>query len=70
MHVVRHDVVQEALVMGDDDHGTVRRAQRVDAVGHQLQGIDVEAGIGFIEDAKRGFEHRHLEDLGALLLAA
>ena len=70
MHMVRHDVIEQALVMGDDDHGAVGRAQRVDAIGHDAQRIDVEAGIGFIEHAERGLEHRHLQDFGALLFAA
>jgi hypothetical protein len=33
MHDVRHDVVEQALVVGDDDHAALGRAQRVDAVG-------------------------------------
>ena len=56
--------------MGDDDHGAIGRAQRVDAIGHHAQRVDVEAGIGFVEDAERRLQHRHLQDLGALLLAA
>ncbi len=49
--------------MGDDDHGAIRRAQRVDAVGDDLQRVDVEAGIHFVEDAQLRLEQRHLQDL-------
>ena len=48
----------------------VVRPQRVDAVRHDLERIDIEAGIGFIQDRQLGFEQRHLQDFGALFLAA
>jgi Fe-S cluster assembly ATP-binding protein len=38
--------------MRDDHEGTLRRAQPVDAVGHDLQRVDVEPGIGFVEHRK------------------
>ena len=56
--------------MRDHQHGAVGRAQRVHAVGHQFQRIDVEAGIGFIQNGELGLEHRHLQNFHALLLAA
>ena len=56
--------------MRDHQHGAVGRAQRIDAFGHQLQRIDVEAGIGFVEDGELRLEQRHLENLQPLLLAA
>ena len=46
------------------------RAQRVDAVGDDPQRVDVEARVGLVEDGELRLEHRHLEDLVALLLAA
>ena len=45
-------------------------AELVDAVGDDAQRVDVEPGIGLVEDGELGLEHRHLEDLVALLLAA
>ena len=33
MHEIGHDVVQQALIVGDDQHGAIGRAQRVDALG-------------------------------------
>jgi hypothetical protein len=54
VHDVGHDVVEQALVVGDDEEGAVGRAQRVDAVGDDPQRVDVEAGIGLVEDAQRG----------------
>ena len=46
------------------------RAHLLHALGHDLQGVDVEAGVGLVEDGDLGLEDRHLEDLVALLLAA
>ena len=45
-------------------------AQPVDAVGDDLQRVDVEAGIGLVEHRQPRLEQRHLQDLVALLLAA
>ena len=39
-------------------------------VGHHPQGVDVEPGVGLVEDGHLRLQHRHLEDLVALLLAA
>ena len=54
MHLIGHDIVEQALVVGDQDEAARRVAQRVDAVGHRAQRVDVEAGIGLVEDARRG----------------
>src|SRR6476659_4573184 len=70
VHHVRHDVVEQALVVRDDDEGAVGGAQPVDALGDHLEGIDVEAGIGLVEHAQPRLQQRHLQDLVALLLAA
>ena len=45
-------------------------AQPVDAVGDNLERVDVEAGIELIQHGKPWLEHRHLQNLVALLLAA
>jgi len=39
------DIVEEALVMGDEDDRIVIRAIRVDAVSHSLEGVDVKPGL-------------------------
>src|SRR5882724_10556845 len=70
VHEVRHDIVQQPLIMRDHHHRSVRRTQRVDAVGGDPQRIDVETGIHFVENAKARLEQCHLQDLVALLLAA
>ena len=70
MYEVGLDVVEQALVVGDDDGGVVGRLELVDASGHDAQGVDVEAGVGLVEDAEPGLEHCHLEDFVALLLSA
>src|SRR5690606_31663047 len=38
--------------------------------GHDLEGVNVEAGVGLVEDRVPGLEHQELQDLGALLLTA
>ena len=48
----------------------LRRAQPVDAVGDDLQRVDVETGIGFVEHREPRLEQRHLQNLVALLFAA
>jgi hypothetical protein len=70
MHHVGDDIIEQPLVMRDDHERAVGRAQPVDALGHDLEGIDVEAGIGLIEHTQPRLQERHLQDLVALLLAA
>src|SRR5207249_6961549 len=66
--LVRNDVVEQSLVVRDDDDCALGRAHRVDARCHELERIDVEARIGFVENGQLWVEQRHLEDLVAFLL--
>ena len=71
VHKLRLHVIEDALVMRD--HQGAHAAlldERVDAGGDYAQGVDVETGIGFVEDGDVGAQHRHLEDFNALFLAA
>ena len=61
MDEVGHDVVEEALIVRDDDRGAVGGAERVHAVGDNLERVDIEARIGLVEDGQLRFEHGHLE---------
>ena len=70
MHDIRRDVVEDALVVRDDEHAQVRATQRVDTIGDDLERVDVQAGVGLVEDGVGRLQHRHLQHLGALLLAA
>src|SRR5262245_50781048 len=70
VHHVRHDVVEQPLVVRDHHERALRRAQPVDAVGDDPEGVDVEAGIGLVEHGDARLEQRHLQDFVALLLAA
>ena len=70
MHHVGHDMVEQPLVVGNHHHGAVRPTQPVDAIGHDLQRVDVEAGIGFVQHAEPRLQQRHLQDFVALLFAA
>ncbi len=45
-------------------------AQGVDPVGHGFQSVDIEPAVSFVEDGQRGLQDSHLQDLGAVLLAA
>jgi hypothetical protein len=64
------DQVEDALVVGDDQRAHVGPGERVDARGDGAQRVDVESGIGLVEDRDLGAQQRQLEDLHALLLAA
>ena len=64
------DVVEQALVVGDQQDAQVGVELGVDALGDDAQRVDVEAGVGLVEDRQLGLQHGHLEHLEALLLAA
>jgi len=70
VHPLGDEVVEEALVVGDDQRGAVRAPQRGDAGGHDSQRVDVEARVGLIQHGQAGFEDQHLEDLVAFALPA
>src|ERR1700690_3218666 len=70
VHKVGYDVAEEALVVGDEEDPEARPAQVVDPVGDDPQRVDVQAGIRLVHEGEAGLQHRHLKDLGALLLAA
>ena len=57
--------------MGDEEEAGVRLVvEAVDALGDDAQGVDVQAGVGLVQDGEAGTEQLHLEDLEALLLTA
>lgn len=51
---VGHNIVQQALIMRDNQHGTAAVPQRVDTVGHDFERVDVQTGIGFVKNRKSG----------------
>ena len=54
--------------MGDHERARARADERVDALRHDLERIDVETRVGLVEDRDARLQHRHLQDLDALLL--
>src|SRR5690606_34630579 len=50
VHAVWNDMFEQTLIVRNDDHGAIWRTQGVHAFRNDLQRIDVEAGIGFVED--------------------
>ena len=48
----------------------VRADERVDALRDDLERVDVETRVGLVEDRDARLQHRHLQDLDALLLPA
>ena len=70
VHEVGLHQVEDALVVGDDQDAHLGPGELVDALGHGAQRVDVEAGVGLVEDRELGPQHRQLEDLHPLLLAA
>ncbi len=55
--------------MGNQHDGALRAAHGADAAGDDLERVDVEAGVGLVENGEPGFQHRHLQNLVALLFA-
>ena len=70
VHEVGLHQMEDALVVGDDQDPHLGPGELADALGHGAQGVDVEAGVGLVEDGELGPQHRELEDLHSLLLAA
>ena len=70
MNEIGHDVVEQALIVGHDDESALRAAQGVDALGDDLERVNVKPGIRLVEEAKLGLKDSELEDLVALFLAA
>src|SRR5690606_32575903 len=71
VHELRLDVAQDAGVVGDQQHAAVLPLPvAVHALGHDAQRVDVQAGVGLVQDGDLRLEQRQLQDLVALLLAA
>src|SRR6266436_2193804 len=70
MYPIGLDIIEEALVVGDQDDRAVGCALLVDTARNRLERVDVEAAVGLVEDRQTRLQHRHLKDLVALLLAA
>ena len=62
------DVIEQTLVVGDEHDAPVFGAGGVDPAGNQLESIDIEPRIRFVEEREARFEKEHLEDFVALLL--
>ena len=58
--------------MGDhhDAHRCTVVSNFANSGGNDAQGIDVKAGVGFVENCNLWFEKRHLHDFVALLFTA
>jgi len=70
-HAVGSHEVQDPLVVGDDQGAHLGAlGDGVDAVRDDVERVDVEAGVGLVQDGELGLLERELEDLHALLLAA
>src|SRR5690606_17809188 len=68
--VVGLEVTEDPLVVRDAEDAEVWALQGVDAPRHDAQGVDIEPRIGLVQDGDVRLQHRHLQDLGPLLLAA
>ena len=70
VHVIRGDVVEDALVVRDHERAHLGADELVDAVRDDPQRVDVEPRVGLVEHRDPRLQHRHLQDLDPLLLAA
>src|SRR5690606_41324204 len=49
VHIIGHDVIEEALIVRDDDQSAIRRAHAVDAVSHEAKRVNVQPVAGFYQ---------------------
>ena len=56
--------------MRDHERAHLGADELLHAAGDDLQRVDVEARVGLVEHGDPRLQHRHLQDLDALLLAA
>src|SRR5207249_8753065 len=66
MDMVGHDIVQKPLIMSDQKNSDIRSSERVNAMRDDLERIDVEPAVGFIENRVSRLDHGELENLAAL----
>jgi hypothetical protein len=70
VHEIGLDVVEDPLVMRDHDRAHFGADESLDALGNDLERVDVQPGVGLVEHGDPRLQHRHLQDLDPLLLAA
>src|SRR5436190_7597283 len=68
--VVRCDVSEDSRVVRDQQGPDTGLPDLVHASAHDPQRVDVETGVGLVQDGDLGLEQRHLQDLVAFLLPA
>ena len=56
--------------MRNDHDGAVVGSEVIDAAGDNLEGVDIESGIGFVQNGQSGIEDEELKNLVPLLFAA
>src|SRR5829696_6409175 len=71
MDEVRLDVAQNPGVVGDQQDATIALSREaVDTIGHYSQSVDVQAGVGLVQDRESWVQQLQLNDLVTLLLTA
>ena len=70
MHHGGTDVVEHLLIVGNHYGAGVGLAELIESLGHDAEGVDVETGVGLVQDGELRLEHGHLEYLIALALSA
>src|SRR5665811_985144 len=64
MDEVRLDVAQDPGVVSDQQYADVTAGRHaVDTLRHDLEGIDVQPGVGLVQNRQLWVQHLHLEDL-------
>src|SRR5690625_7916342 len=58
VHDVGLKVVQHPVVVRDEEESVALSAQIIDTFGDGTHGVDIESGVGFIEEAELGSEQR------------
>src|SRR5436190_15045830 len=69
MHIVRGNVVQYALVVGNEQNAKVRATQSIYTFGYYLECVDIQTGVCLVHKRDFWFEQGHLENLSTFLFA-
>src|SRR5439155_22783726 len=70
VYEVRRDVVEDSLVVRDHERTHLGADELAYPTRDDAKRVDVEAGVGLVEDGDPRLQQRHLQDLNPLLLAA
>ena len=70
MYIIGLDVIQHTLIVGDYQRAHIGSGQRIHTICNDTQRVNIQAGVGFIENRNPRLQNSHLQYFSALLFAA